>query len=187
VRIFLDANVLYSKVLMPLFLDMAEAKIVTYLWSDEVMNEFEKNRIKKHPTHSAQISSTVKDIRNAFSGGEVVAADYAAVKASLVKTDLKDRHVLAAASVAGAQRLITFNISDFNKSEAKKLKVAIQHPDDFLCFIFAKNKQKVLSSVKHTRTRRKNPETTTEDFVALLSRAEVKKFAKKLSANLTKI
>lgn len=61
----------------------------------------------------------------------VIAADqYESKIESLVETDLKDRHVLAAAGVAGAQYLVTENLADFPDEEAARLGVSMIAPDE---------------------------------------------------------
>jgi hypothetical protein len=45
--VLLDANVLYSKILLTIFLDMAEAGGIAFFWSDGVIQEVDRNLKKK--------------------------------------------------------------------------------------------------------------------------------------------
>jgi len=46
--------------------------------------------------------------------------------------DPKDRHVLAAAVVSGAQTIVTFNVKHFSKEALAAWNVEVQSPDEFL-------------------------------------------------------
>ncbi len=185
IRVFLDADVLYKKILLSTFLDMAEREIFTFLWSREVINEFSRNRIDKG-SNPKIIDSICTGIEENFLGGIVERKDYEELEANLKKTNIKDRHILAASSVAGANYLVTFNLSDYDKKEAKDLDVEIIHPDSFLIILFKSNRSEVISSLKFTRARRQNPTTTDNEFLEHLKKAKILKFAEILSSYLGK-
>ncbi len=46
--------------------------------------------------------------------------------------DPKDRHVLAAAVLAGADYLVTYNLKDFPVRSYEDYNLSVLHPDDFL-------------------------------------------------------
>jgi predicted nucleic acid-binding protein len=183
IRVFLDADVLYKKILLSTFLDMAEREIFTFLWSREVINEFSRNRIEKG-SNPKIIDLICQGIEESFGGGIVERRDFEELKEKLKITDIKDRHILAAAAVGGADYLVTFNLSDYDKKEAKNLDVEIIHPDSFLMILFNSNKSEVLSSLKFTRARRQNPTTTNKEFLQHLKKAEILKFSEMLSSYL---
>lgn len=183
IRVFLDANVLFKKILLTIFLDMAENKVITFLWSQEVLAEFSKNR-KKYGSKSANIKSICSNIATHFHFGEITKRDYIKTEKNLSKTNLKDRHILAAAAESGANYLITFNTSDFSKSEAKALKLSVIHPDDFLSLLAENNIAALLNSIKLSRTRLKNPPTTEVEFLEYLRKADVSNFASNLSNHI---
>ncbi len=185
IRVFLDADVLYKKILLSIFLDMAEREIFTFLWSREVINEFSRNRIQKG-SNPKIINSICRGIEENFIGGIVEKMDFEELEGKLKITDIKDRHILAAASVAGADYLVTFNLPDYDKNEAKNQNVEIIDPDSFLIILFNSNRNKVISSLRFTRARRQNPTTTDKEFLEHLKKAKVLKFTEVLSSYLGK-
>lgn len=177
--VFLDANVYFSKILLTVFLDMAERNLFALFWSDEVLNEVKKNWKIKYPTTNA--NGIIAGIKHTFFAGEISKADYSYEESNLVKTDIKDRHVLAAAYESGARYLVTANISDFDTSEAARFGVMLITPDDYLCFLYKTNSGEVINSIKHSRTRMNRPQLTENEFVDKLIKANANLFAKDLS------
>jgi hypothetical protein len=51
--------------------------------------------------------------------------------------DPGDRHVLAAAVFAGASLIVTFNLKDFSEKALAPWQIEAQHPDTFLCTLYA--------------------------------------------------
>jgi len=176
--VFLDANVLFSKILVTIFLDMAQLGGISFLWSDEVLQELEKNWKAKgyNPT---SVDKVIHDLKNHFHQSEVLKADYQSVEASLVKTDPKDRHVLAAA--AGAEYLVTFNLPDFDVAEATTYGIHLVDPDSFLCLMLKKHPTEVVNSIKYSRGRRTRPPQTENDLLVRLRAANVPNFANDLN------
>ena len=181
--VFLDANVLFSKILLTIFLDMAELEIFSFLWSDEVIKEVTKN-LKLKGVNPQSVDKLEESIKSAFKMGEVEKNDYKSLEQNLSKTDPKDRHVLAAASIAGAQYLVTFNLSDFDVAEATSQNVQVIHPDDFLSFLYTNHTNEIVRSIKHSRGRRTRPVQTENEFLDRLNKSSVVSFATTLSTHL---
>lgn len=181
--VFLDANVLFSKILLTVLLDMPQFNIISFLWSDEVIQEVSKN-LKKKVAQPHSVDALEKSIKTAFRMGEVEKKDYQSIEPTFVKTDPKDRHVLAAASAAGAQYLVTFNLADFDVAEATSQSVQVIHPDSFLCFLHGNHPNEVVQSIKHSRGRRTRPPQTENEFLERLRKANVTSFADAMSAHI---
>jgi len=180
--VFLDANVLFSKILLTIFLDMAELELFSFLWSDEVIKEVTKN-LKLKGVNPQSVDKLEESIKSAFEMGEVEKNDYKSLEQSLSKADPKDRHVLAAASIAGAQYLVTFNSSDFDVAEATLHNVQVIHPDVFLSFLYTNHTDQIVESIKHSRTRRTRPAQTENEFLDRLRAAKVTDFADSMSSH----
>jgi predicted nucleic acid-binding protein len=179
--VFLDANVLFSKILLTVLLDMAEAGGITFLWSDEVLQEVERN-LKKKVSNPQNVNNLITSIKSSFAQGEVLRVHYKAIEASLSKTDPKDRHVLAAAAASGAGFLVTFNLSDFDVAEASTYRVHLVDPDSFLCLLLKNHPNEIVSSIKYSRARRTGPSQTEVQFLDRLRAARASNFANDLSS-----
>jgi hypothetical protein len=71
--------------------------------------------------------------------------------------DPDDRHVLAAAIIAEAQIIVTFNLKDFPVSILARYGITAQHPDLFICNLIERYPQQVLQAVETILARLKNP------------------------------
>ncbi len=131
---FLDACVLFPPNLRDVILTIAEAGICQIRWSPDVLDEMERNIIKKAKFDHEKAESGVRYLRgvmeNAFPDAMVEQGMYSHL-ITVMPNDPKDRHVLAAAIACRADLLVTANIKDFSYPP-DFCQVEIQHPDDFL-------------------------------------------------------
>ena len=178
--IFLDANVLYSKILIAVLLDMADNQIISFLWSDQVIQEVAKNwkLAGKNPT---SVDKTLNDLKSAFALGEITKADYQKTESLLSATHPGDRHVLAAASAAAAGYLVTFNLKHFDASEASIHGLHLIHPDAFLSMLLNRHPNEVIKSIRGSRSRKTRPQLTEVEFLDRFKAASVGNFANNLS------
>lgn len=84
--------------------------------------------------------------------------------------DGKDRHVLAAAIMARADVIVTYNLRDFPLEETEKYGIEAQHPDEFISHQIDLNSGKVLLEMKKILERLKNPPVSPEEYLENLSR-----------------
>ena len=107
----LDANVLVPVSLTDTLLRSAEHRRYVPLWTSAILDKVIRNVARLHPEHGTEgVRRRVSFMTNAFpdamvSGWERLEPD--------MTNDPKDRHVLAAAVKAGAEVVVTNNISDF--------------------------------------------------------------------------
>lgn len=105
--VLLDACTLVPIGLSSCLLSLAEAGLLTPLWSDEILDEVERNLPKLKGMTVDKAKRRVDAMRAAFDD-EASVGDYQ----SLVP-QLECRHLLAAAIIGGADVLLTFNVKDF--------------------------------------------------------------------------
>jgi predicted nucleic acid-binding protein len=183
--ILIDANVLFSKILLTLLLDMANNEIFTFLWSNKILQETSKNlKLKQKISNPNSVDKLIADIEFSFALSEVHVHEYTTLEKDLVRTDQKDKHVLAAAAIGGAKYLVTFNLSDFDNNEAQSHDVIVIHPDIFLCTLLELKTSDVLESIKSSRTRQTRPTQTESELLERLRISKVSKFADELSQYL---
>jgi hypothetical protein len=83
--------------------------------------------------------------------------------------DENDRHVLAAAVMAQASVIVTFNLRDFPAAKLAEYHIKAQHPDAFIRHVLDLGPL-ALEAVKDCRRRLKNPPYATADYIAVLAR-----------------
>ena len=98
--VLLDACTLVPIRLTSCLLSLAEAGLLTPLWSDEILNEVERNLPKLKLMTPDRAKQRVAAMRDAFD--EEASVDGYDDLIPRLTCDPKDRHVLAAA-IAGAQ------------------------------------------------------------------------------------
>jgi len=185
VLVLIDANVLFSKILLTITLDMANNGLFTFLWSKKILNETSKNlKLKQKISNPTSVDKLIDDIQAAFELSEVHEQDYSTVENIFVHTDHKDKHILAAAVTGGAKYLVTFNLSDFNNDEAQSHDVIVIHPDIFLCTLLELKTSEVIDSIKSSRIRQMRPPQTEDQLLNRLRISKVPKFADNLSLYL---
>lgn len=126
-----DACVLYPAPLRDLLLRIATIGIVRARWSDTILDECFRNILKNRPDlQPGALDRTRALMKQAVP--DCLVSGFEPLIPSLTLPDADDRHVLAAAIRAGAQAIITFNLSDFPAEELDKFGVEAKHPDDFV-------------------------------------------------------
>lgn len=116
--VFLDANVLYPQTVRDVLLSGAEADLFAIRWSAQVLDEAQRNLESwgaglAPPIPAAVFTHTFALMTGAFP--EAMVDGYEAL-IDAQTCNPKDRHVLAAATHAGADVLVTDNIRDFPTS-----------------------------------------------------------------------
>ncbi len=110
-RVVLDACVLYPMHLRDVLLQAAAEGLYQAYWSKEILDEATRNLIANLQITEPQATHLIAMMSGAFP--EAIVTDYEHLVAAM-RNDPKDRHVAAAAVKAGAQVVVTENISDFS-------------------------------------------------------------------------
>ena len=101
---------------------------------------------------------------------------------ALTLPDPDDRHVLAAAIVASADSIITFNIKDFPPNALEPYGIEVQHPDDFIWNQFGLDAASVVIAAQRCRARLKNPPRTAKEYLDRLETQSLTKTVSELRA-----
>lgn len=136
-RVFVDANVLYSKTLRDwvglLYTDEERAAPFEVYWSEDVLAEAMYHLRKDHPEWDGAKFAVMRDrIAQTFEVGRVT--DYE-VDGSYRGADRHDAHVHAAAVACGADYLLTCNVGDFSGEGADELPYEVVAPDDLFVLV----------------------------------------------------
>jgi predicted nucleic acid-binding protein len=131
----LDANVLVPVSLVDTLLRSAEQRRYAPLWSDEIFDEVIRNVARLHPEHGLGAATRRAGfMKDAFPDAMVTGWQHLEAE---MTNDPKDRHVLAAAVVGGAEVIVTNNVLDFPDTACHPYGIAVMGADAFLCEIWS--------------------------------------------------
>ncbi len=167
IRVLLDACVLLPYQLADLLLWLADAEMYEPLWSEEILNEVERNLITKFNVEPEKASRRLNRMRSAFPNAMV--EGYEDLVAAMTN-DPKDRHVAAAAVRGGAAIIVTANIQDFPPESLEPYDIEAVHPDDFLQDQLDLDPTVTLACLRQQRTAYRRPQLTVTEFYLSLRR-----------------
>jgi hypothetical protein len=144
----LDASALYPAVLCDTLLSVAQAGIYVPVWSEDILAELVRNLGPRIGDEAAQ--RRIQEMRIAFP--EASAADYQDL-ISVMTNHPKDRHVVAAAVVHEANRIVTVNLRDFPPAALSPLRIAAKSPDEFLSDLFADSPEEIQRTLEQQAAR----------------------------------
>lgn len=134
-RVFLDANVLYSRTLRDWFCLLSQESGldgIALFWSEDVWAEVIYHLRKANPHHSdAQVGGWRRRLLEGFP--DAMVTNYV-IDPQFLAGDPCDAHVIAAAQKGAVDYMVTSNIKDF-ATHADILDFEIYDPDSFLCLI----------------------------------------------------
>jgi hypothetical protein len=130
-------------------------------WSPRVEAEADR--------HARPGQAKLAEVRNRWWGADMLTASAdAAQMASMVDTDPKDRHVLAAAHGSGISLIVSRNVADFGRRDLEHLGVSVAHPDLFLATMVPA--MEYAAALSEICSRRSRPPNTPEALHAALGR-----------------
>ena len=174
IKIVLDACVLYSASLRGLLLNLATEKAFAPSWSEEIQDEWTRSLLRKRSNmERADLEQTCWKMNAHFPNGLV--RGYESITPTLTLPDPNDRHVLAAAIHAGAECIVTFNLSDFPNSMLQPYGIEAVSPDKFIWRLIQQMPRTVLQVVKKHRSSLKNPPKTVDEYLATLKKQGLRK------------
>lgn len=177
-RVVLDACVLYPMHLRDVLLQAAAEGLYQAYWSKQILDEATRNLVAKLQITESQAAHLITTMSGAFP--ESIVTDYEHLVAAM-RNDPKDRHVAAAAVKAGAQVVVTDNISDFSTMPDG---IEAQTADEFLCNLFDLNPDRMMLALEKICARRKRPPNEILPLAAATLCTEFAKLVRGHSANV---
>ncbi|MDR1852068.1 MAG: PIN domain-containing protein [Propionibacteriaceae bacterium] len=171
--VFFDTCAIYGAGLADLLLTLAEKETYRPLWSADVFEELRRNLVDAGIEPEA-VDRRLRFMASAFPDAMVEGYEDLIPK---MGCDEKDRHVLAAAIRGGASIVVTFNIKHFPTAALEPYGIQAVHPDDFLLDQLDLYPVAVLDAVDEVPGAYENPPVTIREFLNLLARSSVPRFA----------
>jgi predicted nucleic acid-binding protein len=162
-----DACVLYPNYLRDLLIQLATTDLFRAKWTEQIHDEWIRNLLKNRPNITPeQLQGLRQKINQSTPDCLVTGFEY--LIPSLNLPDPDDRHILAAAIVAKADVIVTFNLKDFPAAILSSHEVIAQHPDDFIADLLDLHPWQVLEAIETIQNRFKKPPMSFEDYLAIL-------------------
>jgi predicted nucleic acid-binding protein len=175
----LDANVLYPFLLRDLLLTLAQHYLYQPKWSDDIEREWSNHLIQDRPDiEPDKIKRITYEMNRSFNNAKVYG--YEEIENDLQLPDPDDRHVLAAAIVAKADFIVTFNIKDFDKTELTRHGIEAVHPDEFILKMIDRDADRVKEAIGKLINRRKNPPVSVNELINRIQNNGLTQSAKRL-------
>jgi predicted nucleic acid-binding protein len=117
---FLDASVLYPAQLRNFLMHLARRDLFQACWSDRVHDEWIAALLRnRRDLTAAQLQRTRRLMDQNID--DALASGYEHIIDQLTLPDADDRHVLAAAIVAGADVIVTVNLATFQRTRSRRM------------------------------------------------------------------
>jgi len=163
-----DACVLYPAPLRDLLVRLATTGLFAARWSPQIHEEWMRNVQKTRRDLNAEQLERTRDLMNDAVADCLVTGHEQLIPA-LELPDPDDRHVLAAAIVAHAQMIVTFNLRDFPPQSLQPFGIEAIHPDRFIECQMDLREPAVIQAARSQRQSLKNPPMTVAEFLDTLA------------------
>lgn len=180
-RVFIDTNVLFPYSVMDLMLALTEDGVHEFVWSDRLLDEWQRVIVSRQRRTAASAERITASIREFFAEGRVPPESYAQLIDDMPSRDADDRHHIAAAVAGNADLVVTWNLRDFPAGPLAALGLGVLDPDSYLCDLFDELPDEVFAAATRVADDRR---ITAEALVAILTRANVPRFASAFAAAL---
>jgi predicted nucleic acid-binding protein len=161
---------------------LAQAGLLQARWSDEIHDEWMRNLLKNNPMLNRERLERTRSLMDA-AVRDCLVTGYSQLVKSLSLPDPDDRHVLAAAIHAGAELIVTFNLSDFPPESLAPHGVRVRHPDELFSELLQATTEEFCAAARTQRQALKNPPTTLEEFLATLAKVGLPRTVAHLRVN----
>jgi predicted nucleic acid-binding protein len=176
----LDACVLHPAILMGSLLWLAAERLYRPIWSDTILDEWQRSLEKRFGEGDESIKTKRQLIESQFPEARVEPPE--ALFDCLKLPDKNDRHVLSAALVAKADAIITTNLKHFPAEICDPLDVEIIHPDKFLVNAIDLEPERALKAFQKQRAMMKKSGIKPEEFVQRFEKSGLTQTHERLKA-----
>lgn len=175
-----DACVLYPFHLRNLLVELAVEGVIAARWTDAIHDEWIRNLAKQARIPRTRLMATRDLMKAVLPQADVKNSESIAPTLSL--PDKNDRHVLAAAIVARASVILTWNLKHFPATEISPHGIAACDPDTFLTTLAGDDIETTAAVVETARQNLRVTEPSPEAFMSALKRQGLKSFVARLKA-----
>lgn len=183
-RVFIDTSELFPFTIMDALLTLSEDFIFSWVWTDEVLEEWEKV-IVREGLRSVESARSVSDaVRAHFSEYRIDPILYRGRATPNLSPDPDDRLHAAACVYGDVDILLTRNHREFAAPAIGQAGVQVMSSDEFLCGRLSHRRRSVIESISRTANRKLSPPISPIELANVMANAGTPKFAARLKALL---
>ena len=176
--VLLDANVFPPVWLLDILLTADEHRLIDAVWSERILEEVQRAMVERqhrNPEHVQRFLDSIEAMNptHCLHGWEPL-------ESTLNLPDPDDRHVLAAALVADADFIVTYNLKDFPPSQLAPYAIKAIHPDAFLCSMLDLDHDGMVQVMEEIVTSKDNPPRDMAEEIRHLKTLRLSTFASRL-------
>jgi hypothetical protein len=183
-RVFIDTSELYPFTVMDVLLTMSEHFLFTWVWTDELLDEWERVIVEDQQRTAESARSVINAVRSWFEDSRLDPADYRDRVTDDLSPDPDDRIHIAACLDGRADVLLTRNTKDFPVEKLAAEGVRVMTADDFLIDLLRRRPKAVQEALVATAAARRRPPVTACELVDRMDKAGTPKFAARMRKRL---
>jgi predicted nucleic acid-binding protein len=183
-RVFVDTSALFPFSVMDLFLALTEDAVHQVLWTDELLEEWERVIVREQRRSSDTAASVVAAIRDTFEDCRIDPSRYRHLVDSMPGADPDDHPHAAAAVGAGVDALITHDSPGFPVDAMAALGVRVVDPDTYLVELLDEESVEVTATLMRIAKEKTRPAMSPQDVLEALRRAGLDEFPRRIESRL---
>jgi hypothetical protein len=169
--VILDACVLYPIAVTDALISLGSRGLFSAKWTTRIESEWMGAIEKRRPDLVGRLGSRRDAMRAAIVDWEVPDLATAAISLDTQLPDPNDGHVIAAAVVAQADLIVSFNVADFPQRVLDTYGLEVVHPDDFIVSLRESEDLLWRETFASMRQRLRQPVLSSGQFAEAFARA----------------
>ncbi len=170
---------------MDLMLALSENSLHHVLWTDELLDEWERVIVREHQRSTESAASVTAAIRHAFADLRIDPDTYRSLIGEMPGPDPDDHPHSAAAIAADVDALVTWDRNGFPVDDLARLGVRVTDPDAYLSELFDELADDVMATIAELARSKRRPPMSAADVVDAIERAGLPSFAARARARLS--
>ncbi len=167
-----------------MLLTLSEDLLFTWVWTDELLDEWREVIVREGKRTSESAASVAGAVRTHFGRSRIAPEVYSDKISHDLSSDPADRVHAAAAIYGDVDVLLTRNVRHLRTEPVLDAGVKVITSDEFLCALLRRRRQGVVESFIRAARSKKNPPMTPEELAKKIAIAGAPRFAERLRPHL---
>ncbi len=183
-RVFIDTSELFPFTIMDVLLTLAEDFLFTWVWTEEILEEWEEVIVREGRRTPESAASVVAAVHTHFGRYRIDPVRYRDRITDDLSPDPDDRVHAAAVIHGDVDVLLTRNLKHLRTKPVLAAGVKVISSDEFLCTLLKERRQGVVESFTRAANSKKDPPLTIAQLATRIAAAGAPRFAELLQPNL---